>query len=85
MKIPEQTRKVSPAVAIISFLLAIIGNVAGWIWIGNNANERYPVGVFITCIVACALAGFITGRNPKWLAGAAVFGAILAAMLVFMV
>lgn len=68
--------------ALLIWAIAIIGNVIGWVVIGNNANERYTLPVFATCILACALAGYITGgKNWKFTGWAAAFGAVLALLL----
>jgi len=78
------------AIVALLYLLNWGGNVVGWVVLGDNANERYPIGVFATCIVAGALAGFLAvkvkeGDWKQWVLWSTVLGVVLAVMLTAMV
>lgn len=77
--------------SLFFYALALLGNVAGWVLAGDNANERYPVWVFVTCIASFFLAGMVSVKGPlagekfKWVFWSVLVGIVEACMLCFLV
>lgn len=79
------------AKSLFFYALALIGNVVGWVLIGDNANERYPFWVFVTCILSFFIAGNISvqgklaGEKLQWVAWSVLVGIVEACLLCFAV
>lgn len=84
------------SINVLYYATAFFAPIIGFVWIGQNANERNPFLVWVVCILLFAGAGLLslpgklavkgkTGGKIKWLACSIFVGILEAIGLIYAV